>query len=56
MVFRDLEVGEVAICNGDAMKKIKPVLVNGKYYNAEGPDGKLQYIEDDGYTVIEDDI
>lgn len=56
MLFRELEVGQVVICNGVAMRKINPKFKNGQYYNAEGPDGQLYYIADDGKNVIEEDI
>ena len=56
MLFRDVEVGEVVICNGIAMQKIKPTFKNGRYYKAKGPDEELHYIEDDGQNIIEQDI
>ncbi len=53
MTFRELNEGDVFICNGIAMIKIKPMIINKQYLNSKGPDGTLYYIEDNGINIIE---
>lgn len=53
MTFRELNEGDVFLCDGVAMIKIKPVIKNGQYLNCKGPDGTLHYTEDDGKTIVE---